>query len=304
MSWIKPVASVDGEIMPLDAPALPLTDRGFLYGDSVYEVFRTYSGVPFMLEEHLDRMAHSAELMGMRISQSREEVVDRLRKAVRASGARQGDDVYVRFHVTRGGGAVDLYPEPGLTTRLVIMVKDLPAWNPVHYETGMKVAVTDLRRNPVNALDPNIKGGNYLNNIMGLTEAREAGADDSVMLNEQGLLTECSNSNIWFVVDGRAVTPREGNLVGLTRRTLLDLLPGNGIEAEERDLRVADIRAAEECFVTSATREVMPVVSLQTGDGDSIGFPAGGGEVTRLARKLFSGHVADYVARRAGEAWF
>ena len=300
---IRPIASVDGRILPLDAPALPLTDRGFLYGDSVYEVFRTYDGVPFMLAEHLDRMDHSAALMGMGISQPREEIIRQLRGAVEASGAEPGEDVYVRFHVTRGDGPVDLYPPSGLVTRLVIMVKELPAWKPVHYETGMNVAVTDQRRNPVNALDPNIKGGNYLNNILGLMEARAGGADDCVMLDGEGRLTECANSNIWFVVDGVAVTPREGNLVGLTRRTLLELLPAAGVETEERDLTVADIRSATECFVTSATREVMPVLTLRTDREETLAFPAGGGVVTRLARKRFTEHVRSHVKRHAGEAW-
>src|SRR5690606_30063453 len=99
------------------------------------------------------------------------------------------EDVYVRYIVTRGEGAMDLYPDPYLAQRHVIIVRPLPRWNPEFYTCGMTLAVPNTRRNPLNALDPNIKGGNYLNNVLGLMEARAIGADDCVMLNHAGLLT-------------------------------------------------------------------------------------------------------------------
>src|SRR5919106_1402459 len=131
-SPVRRMANVNGDITPLEDARISVLDRGFLYGDSVYEVFRTYSGVPLFCHEHFDRMENSARLVHMKISQPRDE------------------------------------------------------W----------LAVTRVRRNPVEALSPDIKSGNYLNNILGVAEAVELAADDCLMLNPAGVLTEASNSNV------------------------------------------------------------------------------------------------------------
>ena len=175
---ITPTINVDGKITEAAKASIPVLDRGFLYGDSVYEVFRTYRSVPLFLEDHFGRLENSAQLIQMQISQTREQLLEEIRRTAVKAGVSHDSDVYVRYQITRGEGAVDLYPDPGLKTRYVIIVKALPSWNPVFYERGVNMAIPNVRRNPVNALDPNIKGGNYLNNIMGLTEAKEAGADD------------------------------------------------------------------------------------------------------------------------------
>src|SRR5215468_7521093 len=202
MATFDSMTSVDGVITPTADARVPVLDRGFLYGDSIYEVFRTYGGVPLFYDEHWQRFENSAALIRMRIGLTLDELTTAIRATIAATGApRLGADVYVRYVVTRGEGPVDLFPSPELRTRYVIIVRPVPVWNPELYSRGVRAAIAATRRNPSSALDPNIKGGNYLNNVLGVIDARALGADDCVMLNDAGLVTEASNSNVWFVID-------------------------------------------------------------------------------------------------------
>jgi len=301
---MQPTGYIDGQIGPIDQIRIPVLDRGFLYGDSVYEVFRTYQGIPFLFDAHYERLLHSATLSNMHISQSREDLIEAMKETVAASGNKEGEDVYVRYQITRGEGPIDLYPDPDATTRLVIIVKSVPQWNPRHYEQGMTMAVSSQRRNSINSLDPNIKGGNYMNNVLALAQAREQGADECLMLDARGMVTECSNSNVWFVIDGQVVTPLAGNLVGLTRKSLMKIYREAGINALERGMHSEELPEATECFVTSATREVMPVLSLTLEKGEVISFPEGGGELTRRSMALYTSMVNEYIDTHREEAWF
>ncbi len=295
MSTVTSMTNIDGTITPTEDARIPVLDRGFLYGDSVYEVFRTYIGVPLFYDEHFDRLENSAQLISMNIKQSRDELTDEIRRTVKASVTGQGSDVYVRYQITRGEGKIDLYPSPDLQTRYVIIVKELPPWNEEFYSVGMSMAIPKTRRNPVNSLDPNIKGGNYLNNILALTEAREHGADDCVILNREGNVTEASNSNVWFVINDELVTPGSGNLKGLTKRALHEALKDRGVVSYERSVRGDEITGATECFVSSATREIMPVKSIRLENGDTVEFPNGGGDMTRKAQAAFKEFIAAYL---------
>ena len=301
---LTPTGYIDGKIASLDEIRVPVLDRGFLYGDSIYEVVRTYAGIPFMFEAHHQRLMNSARLVAMRVSQSEADIVHAIRRTVAASGARSGEDVYVRYQITRGEGGVDLYPNPKLKTRLIIMVKQIPQWNADFYGRGVALAIPQVRRNAVNTLDPNIKGGNYLNNILGLGEARAMGADECVMLDADGWVSECSNSNVWFVLDGKLVTPAGGNLLGLTRQALVGLLAPAGHAEVECAVHSAQLPGATECFITSATREVMPALSLQLQDGARLEFPAGGGELTRQAMRLYGDMLDKFVRENPRLAWF
>jgi branched-chain amino acid aminotransferase len=273
-------------------------DRGFLFGDSIYEVFRTYDGVPLFYEEHWRRFENSARLIHLNIGFSRDAVTEQIRATVRASGAATAKrDVYVRFTVTRGDGPMDLLPSSDARPRLVVIVKEIPAWNPIFYSRGINVAVVSTRRNPRVALDPNIKGGNYLNNVLGVMEARAAGADDCLMLSEAGLITEASNSNVFFVIDGELSTPSQtaANLRGLTKAAIHDACRAKGLATRETEISGGDARRATECFLSSATREVMPVFTLRMEDGGMRTFPEGGGAITRRVRGYYREHVERYV---------
>ncbi|HEX5471367.1 MAG TPA: aminotransferase class IV [Lacipirellulaceae bacterium] len=294
---LRRMANVNGQITPLEDATISILDRGFLYGDSVYEVFRTYSGVPLFCHEHFERMENSARLVHMTISQSREQLLDEMRRTAAAAGAPAGQDIYVRWHVTRGTGSLDLIPARDLKSSYVIIVKEVPQWNPEFYSRGMRLAVTRVRRNPVEALSPDIKSGNYLNNILGVSEAVELGADDCLMLNPNGLVTEASNSNALFVINGKLVTPsvESGVLRGITKAAISRLGANIGFPLQEAKITAADLARATECFVTSATREVMPVVGIRLENGEWREFPPGGGDVTRRVAKAYKDEVSRYV---------
>lgn len=307
MSVLQSMTNVDGKITKTEDAAVPVLDRGFLYGDSVYEVFRTVEGVPLFYDEHWRRLENSARLIHMQLGYSKEQTTEQIRKTIRATGAPQSrQDVYVRYTLTRGEGPVDLYPGRDLKTRYVIIVKAVPVWNPEFYSRGMSVAIPRTRRNAVNTLDPNIKGGNYLNNVLGVIEARERGAVDCVMLNEQDFVTEASNSNVFFVIEGELVTPAPaaGNLLGLTKEALHAACKQNGLESIERDIAVHELPAATECFVTSATRDVMPVISLRLEDDTVVSFPEGGGRITRQAAGCLHEYIGAYVREHPGLSVF
>jgi branched-chain amino acid aminotransferase len=292
------MANVNGVITPLEDARIPVLDRGFLYGDSVYEVCRTYSGVPMFCHEHFDRMANSARLIHMTISQSREEILEEMRRTARAAEVPPGQDIYVRWHVTRGTGALDLVPARDLRSSFVIILKEVPKWNPEFYSRGMKLAVTRVRRNPVEALSPDIKSGNYLNNILGVAEAIELGADDCLMLNPSGFITEASNSNVFFVIDGQLVTPgaESGILRGITKAAIQNLATDHALTIHETAILARDLNRTTECFVTSATREVMPVIGLRLENGTWLEYPAGGGPMTRCVASAYKQYVQRYVA--------
>src|SRR5690606_34646693 len=173
MTAIVSMTNVDGVITPTAEARIPVLDRGFLYGDSIYEVFRTYDGVPLFYDEHWARFERSAALIRMQIGLTQSAMTDAIRATIAATDAPElKRDVYVRYTVTRGEGPVDLFPDPSLNPRFVIIVRPVPSWAPELYSRGVRMAIAATRRNPSSALDPNIKGGNYLNNVLGVMDAR------------------------------------------------------------------------------------------------------------------------------------
>jgi len=298
MDGFESMTNVDGVISPTADARIPVMDRGFLYGDSIYEVFRTYGGVPLFYDEHWARFENSAGLIYLGLALSKEQMTEQIRRTVQmTNAAKRGGDAYVRYTVTRGEGPVDLFPRPDLSTRYVIIVRELHEWSPELYSRGVRMAIPETRRNPISSLDPNIKGGNYLNNVLGVIEARALGADDCVMIDAAGLVTEASNSNVFFVIDEKLVTPAEtaGHLRGLTKTAVHAACSERGLETNERDIPVGELPEATECFITSATREVMPVVSLRMPDGRLLEFPEGGGDLTRQVRGYYKQHVEAHL---------
>ncbi|MGZ3686446.1 MAG: aminotransferase class IV [Bdellovibrionota bacterium] len=306
---MRATANVDGVITPAKEAKVSIFDRGFQYGDSVYEVTRTYDGVPFFLEEHFDRLENSAKLARMKISQTRQFLTDEIKRTVKESAAAKGEDVFIRYTITRGTGPLDLDPATAPKTTYVILVKEIPPWNPEFFKTGMVLAVPETVRNSPRALDPNIKSGNYLNNILCVAEAKELGGDDALMLSLDGKLTEASNSNVAFVINGEIRTPKHeprtntGNLRGLTRTLVGQLAERAGLKYSEVAMFPLDVEKATECFVSSATREVMPVQAILLPGGKRVEFPKGGGTHTKRIREEYTKYVKDYVESRRKEAW-
>ncbi len=289
---------VDGEITPAEQACVPVTDHGFLFGDSVYEVFWWHRGALIQQREHLERLESSAARLYMEVQFTREALVDAMQATVRAAGATVDDDAYVRLVVTRGSGPLGLdfrqVPRRGLI--IVAAPANRPSAEMV--ERGLHMAFIDRLRMSARALDPSAKTGNYLNNVLALHEARLAGADDAIMLNAAGEVTEATTANVYVIRAGALVTPPldAGILRGTTRTRILGLCAEAGIEAVAQTLRPDDLRTADEVFVSSSVKGLMPVTSI---DGVPVGDGAMG-PVTRAIRGRFeAAAAAEAAAQRA-----
>jgi branched-chain amino acid aminotransferase len=280
------LASINGEIVPLEEARVPVLDNGFLFGDSVYEVLRTYGGRPFESGRHFRRMRASADRLGIAIPVSDTEMLDRIRALL----ARAGDvESYVRIVVTRGVGDSS-YDSREIAGPTVVMIQKQLALPPErHYSEGVRVCVVDTRRNHPQSLDPAIKSSNLLNNILARREARARGAEEPVLSNLEGFIAEGASTNVFVVKDGALLTPplSAGILGGITREVLLELAESLGIPRRETALERGDLLAADEAFLSSTTREVMPIRQVdETPVGD--GRP---GPVTRRILEAFRAYA-------------
>jgi branched-chain amino acid aminotransferase len=268
------------EVVPAADARIPILDHGFLYGDSVYDVVRTANGRPFMLQEHLDRLRRSAAMIYFELPWSDDEIVARLEAVQKTVGP---VDAYLRIVATRGPGPISLLPdgcdEPGL---YVIGCK-LIAYPARQFEEGCHVRVVPRLRNAKSALDPRAKTGNYLNNMLGMIEAKREGDDDALFLNSEGVLTEATTANLWIVKDGAILTPplKAGLLPGITRDWLFALRP----DAREETIDRAALDAADEVFLTGTIKGVMPVSSIDR-------RPVGAGTPGPVTRSLMEAYEA------------
>jgi branched-chain amino acid aminotransferase len=285
------VVSLDGEILGLEAARVSVLDRGFLYGDSVYEVIRTYGGVPFALDRHLERLARSAERLAIPLPVDLATFAREAQHALAASGNAES---YLRLVITRGAGELGLDPalaEAPLRLALVMPLRTPP---PEVYR-GAEAAVVSVRRTPKDSLDPAAKSGNYLNSIVALQEAKRRGAYEAILLDHAGHVTEGASSNVFCVFDRTIFTPplEAGILPGITRAVLLEEARAQGLRALELPLTAEALAAADELFISSTIRELVPIVRL---DGRPVGAGAPGPMYARL-RALFEAHVRAACAR-------
>ncbi|MCC7441722.1 MAG: aminotransferase class IV [Bdellovibrionales bacterium] len=299
--WVN----IGGRLMEPAAASVPVLDRGFLYGDSLYEVARTYGGALFLLDEHLERMEGSARLARMVLSQRREEYAQemiRTVEAVRKSPGRGNSDVYCRIIVTRGTGKIGFSLKNVETpTQYAIIAEPIDRFLPPDFEKGSSLRIVERFRNDRRALDPAMKSGNYLNSLLAYLEAVASGdADDAILCNAQGFVTEGTTFNVGYVRRGILATPPldSGILEGLTRRHLLRIARELGIETREVDFPKERLHEADEVFTASTLKEIYPVTRL---DGRPVGNGKAG-PVTRRLAKAFSAWARASVGRAAGAA--
>ncbi|MDJ0763239.1 MAG: aminotransferase class IV [Myxococcota bacterium] len=273
--------NIDGTITDAEQATISVLDRGFLYGDSVYEVIRTYNGKPFALELHLNRLNQSAGRLGIPLP-DRDVLTNELHRTLHQAG---NDESYCRIIVTRGSGPLNLDPTTAVDPKTVIMVKHLDPLPDQVYEQGLRLAIPKVRRTSREALDPAIKSGNYLNSVLALAEVRKRGFDDALLLDRHGRITESTSSNVFVVIDGALVTPplETGLLAGVTRGLILSLAEQNQISCREQQLTPTDLIAAQEVILTSTLREVISVVAV---DDRRIGTGTPGPMAAKLRKIL------------------
>jgi branched-chain amino acid aminotransferase len=251
-------ASVNGIVTPAEEARVSVLDNGFAFGDSVYEVLRTYAGRAFEPGRHFRRLRASAARLGISVPASDASLLEQVDGLLARAG--KGES-YIRIIVSRGLGDCSYNFEKVQGPTVVMIQKPLPPYPAWHYEDGIKVAAVGVRRNHPRALDPAIKSSNLLNNILAMREAQSRGAEEPVLLNQEGFVAEGASTNVFLVRGGTLHTPplSAGILAGITREVVLELVRGLGIPALEEPVHLEDLLAADEAFMTSTTREVVPV---------------------------------------------
>ena len=256
----------DGEYVQAEKAAVSVFDHGFLYGDGVFEGIRAYGGRVFRLEDHVRRLFDSAQAIMLSIPLSQEEMALAIRDTLRKNNLR---DAYVRPIVTRGYGDLGLDPLKCRKPTVIIVAVEWGAMYGSLYEVGLTAISVSVRRNAPDALPPNIKSLNYLNNILAKIEANVKGGNEAIILDSQGRISEGSGDNIFVIKNKKIYTPHTlNNLKGITSEAVFELAEKNGIEVIETDLGLFDLYTGDEVFVTGTAAEVAPVTKI---DGRIIG---------------------------------
>ena len=258
---------LDGKFVDSADAKVSVFDHGLLYGDGVFEGIRVYGGNVFRLEEHLERLEYSARALMLKLPLTRAEIREATCETCRINGLKDG---YIRLVVTRGVGDLGLAPWLCPKPSIFIIASTISLYPKEHYENGLSIVTVPTRRVNPAAMPPTVKSLNYLNNILGKIEARQFGALEAIMLNDQGYVAECTADNIFIVHKGEILTPAasQGALKGVTRSTIFDIARDLGVPIREADLTRYDIWVADECFLTGTGAEVVPTVKL---DGREIG---------------------------------
>lgn len=280
--------NVNGQISDAEHATISVLDHGFLYGEGVYEVVRTYNGEPFLFDRHMQRLRASAAMLLLDVPFTDQEFLKRSIETMNAAGLGRRPDgtcaeAYVRLLHTRGIG--DLTYDPAATPKpsLVVIAKPLPVTPDEHYENGVKVCLVDIIRNHPRSVNPLIKSNNLLNNVLGMQQALHKGGVEGVFRNYRGELSECSQSNLFIVKDGVARTPPldAGLLAGITREFIFEIGADIRVKVEEAVLQDQDLFTADEAFFTSTTKEIVPIVDV---DERKIGKGSPG----QITKKLLS----------------
>ena len=273
---------IDGTLHEEAAAKISVFDHGLLYGDGVFEGIRFYNRRVFRLEEHIGRLYASARSILLNIPLSPEEMIAAVQETCRAN---ELDNGYIRLVVTRGTGPMGLSPYKCPKASVIIIAASIQLYSEEAYRTGLTMATCATRRPMHDILSPQVKSLNYLNNVMAKVEAMQAGAEEGIMLNERGLVAECTGDNVFVVRKGAITTPpiSAGALDGITRSVVFEIAAELGIPMQAADLSRHDIYTADECFLTGTAAEVIAAVKY---DQRVIGTGTPGPVTERVIRRF------------------
>ena len=278
---MEPKVYINGKLYPKDEAKISVFDHGLLYGDGVFEGIRCYNGNIFKLSEHIDRLYDSAKAISMEIQLTRDELKDAVINTLKANNLK---DSYIRLIVTRGVGKLGLNPFLCEESQVIIITDFIQLYSKELYEKGLDAIIVPTIRNHSDALNPNVKSLNYLNNILAKIECINAGATEGIMLNKDGYVAEGTGDNIFIVKDNGIITPptTAGILIGITRNVVIELASEAGTTVKEEQLTRDDLYNADECFLTGTAAEIIPVVNI---DGRKIASGKPGKVTLNLLRK-------------------
>ncbi len=274
---------INGKFYGKENAKISVFDHGLLYGDGVFEGIRAYNRLVFKLQEHIVRLFESAHTIMLKVPLTQEQMI----KAVVATLKKNKlEDGYIRLIVTRGVGDLGLDPRRSCGGASVIIIADkINLYPEKFYKKGLEIITVPTVRNLPEALNPQIKSLNYLNNIMAKIEALNCGYDEAIMLDSLGYVAECTGDNIFIVKNNELYTPPQcmGTLRGITRDAVLEIALNSQIEVHEHVLTRHELYIADECFLTGTAAEIIPVVKV---DGRIIGSGKPGNFTRELIRKF------------------
>jgi branched-chain amino acid aminotransferase len=272
------LVSINGRIVAAQDAMVPVFDRGFLFGDSVFETLRTYGGKPFALHKHLGRLERSAALVFIELPVSLGELAHEVKELLTAAG---NDESYLRIVVTRGQGELGLDPALAEVPNRVLIAAPLSAPPASAYDAGIKVATYRTQRATDATGAEGAKVGNYLTSVLAMREARKVGALEALIVDARGRVIEGASSNVFWIDEGSLLTPplEVGILAGITRAYVLEVAKTLEIPVRQVAPKLRDLHKADEVFISSSIRELLPVVEI---DGKTVA----GGKPGPLTRKL------------------
>jgi len=271
---------LDGKIVDQSQAKISIFDHGLLYGDGVFEGIRSYNSLGFQLKEHVSRLYESAHTLMLNIPITQSEMVKAVIQTLKANKLK---NAYVRLVVTRGVGDLGLDPRKCKKPTVFIIADKIVLYPAEVYAQGMEIVTVPTPRNLPEALNPQIKSLNYLNNILAKIEATNAGVQEALMLSAHGYVAECTGDNIFIVKDGALLTPPPyaGILKGITRGVVMDLARKAKWTVREEMMTRHDLYNSQECFLTGTAAEIAPIVKI---DGRVIGT----GKPGSVTRKLMA----------------
>ena len=291
---MEQIVFLNGALVPRSDARISPFDHGFLYGYGLFETMRAYSGCIFRLRQHLDRLAGSAALLGLPLGGL--DLEKACRDVLHANGLA---DARIRLAVSIGEGESVPDPPPQPRPTVLIVATEHPPIPRQRYEDGFSAIVSSIRQNSGSPLS-RLKSASFLGNLLARQEARAAGADEALMLNERGCVCEGSMANVFLVREGCLITPSEesGCLAGITRGAVMEISAGSGIPVEQREVELEELLQADEAFVTNSVIEVMPLAHV---NGKRVGGEGRGGKRGSLTERVMAAYV-ELVAREVGSA--
>ncbi len=280
---------INGEFFEKKDAKVSVYDHGFLYGDGAFEGIRSYERLVFRLDAHIDRLYETCHTMMIKVPLTKQQMVKAVIDTLKVNKLTDG---YIRAIVTRGEGDLGLDPRKCTGSANIIIITDkITLYSQELYTKGMEIITVPTPRNNPEALNPQLKSLNYLNNILAKIEANNSGYPEAIMLDHLGFVGECTGDNIFIVKKKVLSTPSQGRLKGITCDTVMELAAKNKIKTKEGFLTRHEVYTADECFLTGTAAEIIPVVKV---DGRLIG-DGHPGPITKKMTQLF--HV---VTRKDG----
>jgi branched-chain amino acid aminotransferase len=275
----EPLVYIDGKWLPKPQATVSVYDHGLLYGDGVFESFRVYGGIIFQFHEHLKRLYVSSKAIHLTVPLSPEEMTSAIVETVKRNKLK---DAYIRLMITRGVGDMGVDPRKCIKPTIIIIAENVPP-SFGSAKQGISLIISSIRRDTVDATTHEIKSLNYLNSVLAKQEAVELGADDALMLDKNGFVSESTTTNLFIIKGGELYTPPTfaGILSGVTRNRTIKLIRELGYMVSEKTITPFDLTTADEAFLTGTLAEVAPIVKVK-------GFPVGNGTPGPITRKIIS----------------